>query len=265
MKGFLQIYYKYNLKSRSEIITKKIDEIKDCDHYYRINENDKICSIEYNNESQYKAVDFTNNKKVTLIGQFIKNESQLARKICILDNQKLINYISELRGAFAIALTDYKSNSMSFFTHIFRIDNIFYFENENEVIVGTDPLIVSAVSNDDLKPKIDIDNSVSFLMNGFFADETTLFKDVKVMPPNSVMTVNSQGIKIDELDNSYSELFNEKPNKIINNQIKENYIEAFKAVPQEVDINIGVTGGKDSRLALLGLLEAGYNVKTNTR
>src|SRR5699024_3621816 len=29
--------------------------------------------------------------------------------------------------------------------------------------------------------------------------------------------------------------------------------------------NIGVTGGKDSRLALLGLLEAGYNVNTNTR
>src|SRR5699024_6052201 len=97
------------------------------------------------------------------------------------------------------------------------------------------------------------------------ADETTLFKDVKVMPPNSVMTVNSQGIEIDELDNSYNELFTEKPNKIINDQIKENYIEAFKAVPQEVDINIGVTGGKDSRLALLGLLEAGYNVKTNTR
>src|SRR5699024_9377333 len=56
-----------------------------------------------------------------------------------------------------------------------------------------------------------------------------------------------------------------KHNKKINNTIKENYIDAFKAVPKTSSINIGVTGGKDSRLALLGLLEAGYDVKTNTR
>src|SRR5699024_11781835 len=114
---------------------------------------------------------------------------------------------------FALAMADYETNSMSFFTHIFRIDNIFYLENENEIIVGTDPIIVSALSNDALKPQIDINNSVAFLMNGFFADENTIFKNLQLMPSNSMMTVDSKGISIKEIDDSYDEMFNQKPNK----------------------------------------------------
>src|SRR5699024_4041285 len=68
-----------------------------------------------------------------------------------------------------------------------------------------------------------------------------------------------------EIEQSYDEMVNHTAKKEIKQQIKENYIEAFKAVPKDASINIGVTGGKDSRLALLGLLEAGDNVKTNTR
>nr|WP_213810189.1 hypothetical protein [Jeotgalicoccus sp. WY2] len=102
-------------------------------------------------------------------------------------------------------------------------------------------------------------------MNGYFADEHTLFKGVKVVPPNSELVIDSEGLEIHDIDNSLNEISTVKPNSEYNNKLKQDYIEAFKAVPKKSKINIGVTGGKDSRLALLGLLEAGYNADTNTR
>src|SRR5699024_6270468 len=265
MKKFIFEFKHLNVTKDSEKFKKIIDTLKKTKHTFNISQSEHMRSFIYSNEPKSMNRTFESKNQFALIGQFVKNEKSIINDIYNLSMSDLGEYISKLSGAFAIGLANFEKDYMSFYTHLFRIDNIYYPKSDNGIVVGTDPLIVSAISNEDVKPQIDIDNSVSFLMNGYFADETTLFKDVKVMPPNSVMTVNSQGIEIDELDNSYNELFTEKPNKIINDQIKENYIEAFKAVPKKVDINIGVTGGKDSRLALLGLLEAGYNVKTNTR
>src|SRR5699024_8023189 len=175
-------------------------------------------------------------------------------------------YISALRGAFAIAMADFINNDLRFYTHIYRIDNIFYRETDQMIIVGTDPLIVSAISNpDNLKPEIEIENTISFLMNGYFADEKTLFKGIKLMPPNSVMKINENGIAIEDVDNTLNELISVKPSKEINDELKNDYIESFRAIPEGTKMKLGITGGKDSRLALLGLLEAGYEVSTTTR
>lgn len=265
MKGFLYLFQKKNKMHSSDSILNAIDLLKEANHSFNIKETEQMRSIIYTNEMTKKYSDYISFKHISYIGQFVDSPKIICEQLANLNEEELRNYVSNLRGAFALAISDYKNETMKFFTHIFRIDNVFYRETENEIIVGTDPLIVSAVSNENLKPEIDISNSVSFLMNGYFADEKTLFKGVELVPPNSVMDVSKDGISIQYIDNSIEEMFTIKPNKEINNTIKENYIDAFKAVPKTSSINIGVTGGKDSRLALLGLLEAGYDVKTNTR
>ena len=265
MKGFIYIYNKKKFCHETNIIKRTIDSLKDTKHKFDINEDNHMRSIFYTNVKNINDSGIINSKHISCIGQFVDNESSVKEQLSQLEEIELIEFVSKLRGAFALAIADYSKNSMKFFTHIFRIDNIFYRETENEVIIGTDPLIVSAISNKNLKPEIDISNSVSFLMNGYFADEKTLFKGVELVPPNSIMDISENGINIKYIDDSIEEMFTIKPNKEINNTIKKNYIDAFKAIPQTSTINIGVTGGKDSRLALLGLLEAGYDVKTNTR
>lgn len=265
MKGFLYLFQKKKKMHSSDSILKAIDLLKEANHSFNIKETEQMRSIIYTNEMTKKYSDYISFKHISYIGQFVDSPKIICEQLANLNEEELRNYVSNLRGAFALAISDYKNETMKFFTHIFRIDNIFYRETENEVIIGTDPLIVSAISNKNLKPEIDISNSVSFLMNGYFADEKTLFKGVELVPPNSVMDVSKDGISIQYIDNSIEEMFTIKPNKEINNTIKKNYIYAFKAIPKNSTINIGVTGGKDSRLALLGLLEAGYDVKTNTR
>ncbi|WP_026858343.1 hypothetical protein [Jeotgalicoccus psychrophilus] len=266
MKGFLYIFQKKNINHDSKNIIKYINNLKQTEHHFNYNENAKLKCYLYTNESELSKESTKSSKNISLIGQFVDDIDKITNKLFNLEEEKLRKYVSELKGAFALALADFSKNEMKFFTHIFRIDNIFYRETPDQIVIGTDPLIVSALSNAErYEPEIEIKNSVSFLMNGYFADENTLFKGIKVVPPNSEMTINNNGVALHNVDNSIEEISTIKPSSEFNNLLKQNYIDAFKAVPKNNKINIGITGGKDSRLALLGLLEAGYKVNTNTR
>ncbi|WP_411843719.1 hypothetical protein [Salinicoccus sp. HZC-1] len=266
MKGFLYIYNKslkqdYNAKT----IINRINELKNVKHTFFEKSNPKMSCFYYTNEKQLnkKQID---SKHVSLVGQYVEDEESIINVLSNSSENKAKNYVSELRGAFAIAIADFQKNDLIFYTHIYRIDNIFYRETDQQVVIGTDPLIVSALSNfKDFTPEVEIENTVSFLMNGYFADEKTLFKDIKLVPPNSAMKVDEGGISILMIDNTLNEILSVKPNKNINDELKNDYIESFKAIPSGTKMKLGITGGKDSRLALLGLLEAGYSVDTNTR
>lgn len=266
MKGFLYIFQKNKILHNSNKITKCINKLKQTKHEFLFKENENIKSYFYTNENILSLDNSESSKVISLIGQFVDNTEKVTKALSEIEDNDLREYVSNLKGAFALALADLTKNEMKFFTHVFRIDNIFYKETVDQIVVGTDPLIVSALSNtEQLKPEIEVENSVSFLMNGYFADEKTLFKGVQVVPPNSELTINNDGITIHKIDNSIEEISTIKPNSEFNNTLKQDYIDAFKSVPKDSQINIGITGGKDSRLALLGLLEAGYKVNTNTR
>ena len=266
MRGFTYIFQKNNIKHDYNKTKNIINKLKQTEHNFEFKENEILKCYLYTNEGELPKKTSHNSKFISLIGQFIDTYDNLITALSELENDSLRKYVSDLKGAFALALSDFTKNEMKFFTHIFRIDNIFYRETADQIVVGTDPLIVSALSNTtNFEPEIEVRNSVSFLMNGYFADENTLFKEVKVVPSNSELTINNSGIRINAVDNSIEEISTIKPNADFNNELKQDYIDAFKAVPKNNQINIGITGGKDSRLALLGLLEAGYKVSTNTR
>lgn len=266
MRGFLYIFQKININHDFNKITKYINKLKQTEHNFNYIEHENLKCYLYNNEQKYSFENSEKSKCISLIGQFVDNPKKIISELSEFENEELREYVSKLKGAFALALADFKKNEMRFFTHIFRIDNIFYRETKSQIIVGTDPLLVSALSNPEtMKPEIEIKNSVSFLMNGYFADENTLFKGVKVVPPNSELILNNKGTEILSIDNSIEEISSIKPDSKFNNMLKQDYIDAFKVIPTHSKINIGITGGKDSRLALLGLMEAGYKVNTNTR
>lgn len=266
MRGFLYIFQKKDINHDFNKTKKYINKLKQTEHNFNFIEHEKLKCYLYNNEQKFSFENSEKSKCISLIGQFVDNPNKIITELSELENEELREYVSKLKGAFALALADFRKNEMRFFTHIFRIDNIFYRETKNQIIVGTDPLIVSALSNSEtMKAEIEIKNSVSFLMNGYFADENTLFKGVKVVPPNSELIINNKGTKILSIDNSIEAISSIKPNSEFNNMLKQDYIDAFKVIPIHSKINIGITGGKDSRLALLGLMEAGYKVNTITR
>lgn len=266
MKGFLYVLQKDSIEHDSNLVTSKINELKQTNHFFEFRENERLKCYFYTNEPNVSLKPINNSKFITPIGQYVKNIKKITKDLANLEDFEIRNYVSELRGAFAIGLADFVKNEVRLLTHIFRIDNIFYIENKEHIVVGTDPLIVSAISNSkNLTPEVEIKNCVSFLMNGFFADEKTLFKGVEVMPANSEIIINDEGILIRPIDNSLDKISSLNLTEEHIENLEVDYIKAFKAIPENKSIDIGITGGKDSRLALLGLLNSGYKVKTNTR
>src|SRR5699024_11691084 len=99
-----------------------IDELKDTTHAFVNNKNDKLQSIFYTNKSNFNKNIYKNNKQISLIGQFIEEESVMLNNLSTLNNTELMEYINTLRGAFSITLSDYNSNTKILYITIFTIE-----------------------------------------------------------------------------------------------------------------------------------------------
>src|SRR5699024_6402239 len=98
MKGFIYILNKKNTEKPTKLITKLIDELKDTTHAFVNNKNDKLQSIFYTNKSNFNKNIYKNNKQISLIGQFIEEESVMLNNLSTLNNTELMEYINTLRG-----------------------------------------------------------------------------------------------------------------------------------------------------------------------
>lgn len=267
MRGYLNIYYKKNINIHSETIINIINNLKDHRHHVVHNHSNKIDSYYYTNENP-NIINYIKDQKyyfTCLVGQYMTDELDVVRNIETKNEKDLDKYISNLSGVFNISNTDFNVEKITVFSHVSRIENSFYVETDSRIIVGTDPIIVSAIANDDLKPEFDITNAPGFLTQGHFTDETTFFKNVKAIPANSKLTIMNNKFSINYIDDTFNNMGTVKPNKNIMDDLKSEYLNTFQLIPNIKNLNIGITGGKDSRLALLGLLHNEFDVKTVTR
>src|SRR5699024_240626 len=269
MRGFIYIYSKAaDLNVDTDALQRKIDDLKNVNHLFDVYTSKKMKGLYYTNESRdvLNSESQKDDGQVSLIGQYAVDEKQIISRLVNATEEERLRYVSDLSGAFAMGYADFLSDSLEFYTHIFRIDNIFLYESDSIIVAGTDPLLVSAASDPVyFKPKVEVKNAVSFLMNGYFADEKTLFKDVRALPPNSQIKIQNDQVDFNSIDDSIDKIFTQAPSRDLNDRLKEDFVNAYKMIPENIKINLGVTGGKDSRLALLGLLDSGYEVSTVTR
>src|SRR5699024_9204941 len=173
--------------------------------------------------------------------------------------------ISQLRGAFLVTTLDLKLKRFDIYTHVVRAESIYYYEDSEQTIIGTDPMIVSALSTDQLEVRFDPSNFVSFLEMGYFADELTPYKGVECLPANAHIVIDRTGTYIEQIDDSLSNAFSESPSEEDFKTITDDFVESFNVIKDKSSlIKSGLTGGKDSRLVLFALLANGFDVETFT-
>src|SRR5699024_8917513 len=103
-----------------------------------------------------------------------------------------------------------------------------------------------------------------FFELGYFGDENTPFDGVKAVPANTHIKVENHKVTYNDIDDSY--------HKTTTFDLDENHLEdivntllnSFNILSNLDTVNIGLTGGKDSRLILLSLLEQGFKVNAFT-
>lgn len=267
MRGFLHIFNKNDNNIEPNSVKNTINILKEHTHRIAHKSNTRIDSYYYTNEDSERlnSLNFSDQYGITLIGQYMGPEVNIIKSIIEKDGPELDRYISNMSGVFAIAYSNFQYDFIKLYMHISRIENVFYSESNDRIVIGTDPIIVSAISSTNLIPETDINNIPAFLTQGHFTDETTVFKNVQAVPPNSKLTVSNNQIDIKLIDGTFDTMSSVKATKDVMDDLKEEYLNTFKILPDVNKLNIGLTGGKDSRLSLLGLLHNNFNVNAVTR
>src|SRR5699024_10548063 len=207
MEGFIHIYNKNNKFPLSDSQIKTIiNSSKNTNHNFRIIRNNTITGVYYTNEYSAYPYNSFNEYLFCPVGQFSEQKNNIQQILRTTQKEVVSSYIENLAGTFLISTVNLNSNDIDIYTHVVRGENAFIFENQTNIIIGTDPLIVSAFSNFNLQPDFDPSNFISYFEHGYFADENTPYANVYALPENSHINI-SNIIKINSIDDTYKTAF----------------------------------------------------------
>lgn len=265
MQGFAFISNKTSkLEFSLEMLKQKINKLKGIEHRFKVVSDNNLTLIYYTNEfSEYPYIN-EDNILACPIGQFADDKNLLLRKLFFLSDEEKRRIISEIQGTFLVALGDLNKKKIEVFTHVTRIESAYYYESDSNIIIGSDPLIISALSNDRLVPEFDSENFISFFELGYFADESTPYKNVTCLPENSHIKVENNNLSIVSNDDSYSSIFQQNLDDTFISRLADVFMNSFNILPENSKLTLGLTGGKDSRLIFTSLIKQGFNVETFT-
>lgn len=266
MKGYVYCVSKYtNISPKIRETLQLINHWKECEHDFVYETFENITCIAYTNE----PVQLNSNRNkyfFSYSGQLNASFSKVVKDIEEHNPLDAKNYIKNLSGAFSLAFAHKPTNTVRAYTHFARVNPVYYYEDDDCIVIGTDPLIVQVVAFQGSAPKIALEQSVSFLMNGYYTDNHTLFQGVKAISENTEAVIENSELTFRKIDDSIENMFMKKPTKEIYDELTHYYLKAYDILPESnIPHHIGLTGGKDSRLIALGLLEKKIPFKARTR
>src|SRR5699024_7096332 len=265
MEGYIHLYSKKSpLQIENQSIMNIINSYKGTSHHFNIKKNSKILGVYFTNEYNTYHYQSIANNLFCPVGQFTIDKNIIQETLHISSLGHRLEFVSKLSGAFSISSVDFNNNVIHIYTHVVRAESVYIYEDDDLVIVGSDPLLISILSNSDLKPTLDPSNFISYFEQGYFADELTPFNNVKCLPANSYIKIQPQ-VEISNIDNTFDTAFTYSDSEELLSEITENFIKAFDIISDKSSTVLSsLTGGKDSRVILLALLEKGYKVNTRT-
>ncbi len=167
---------------------------------------------------------------------------------------------SRLSGRFSTLMV--KGNTFAIGTPATRVDSVFHAENDDFTFFGNQASVLSVLCDGVVRyaPR----SLLSFISAGYFGSDQTPYRGVTALPP--LTTVFYDGA---ELHRASIDLADLKDDGRSHEEILEACADALAAsvrplvdLPEPVEL--GLTGGKDSRLLLAALLNAGARPKCHT-
>lgn len=247
MQGFLHIYKinkNYKVKENIEFLIKEY-KTKEIYTYRKTNEN--IISIYFTNEFQKYPYYDNYEGLFTPVGVFAENIMKIKGDIIYSSDAKNINYVKHLVGQFALGYSDFTKNEVNLYTHIARVECLYSYVDDQVIVVGTDPLLISLITSES-HVNFDINSMHSFILNGYYADNNTPFKNIKALPGNSFIKISNDKLYVTEIDDIYSNILNPDNDDNDYDKLTEIFMDSFNTQKDNNLYNLALTGGKDSRL-----------------
>lgn len=213
MKGFVFITSKNKkVKLTEEVIKNTIDNLKGVKHDFKIISRENMTLVCYTNERISLETKKATNILACPIGQFVTDKKTVIHNLIHSTDLEKRSMVSTMQGTFLLAIGNLEKKRIDIFTHITRIESAYIFESTNDIVCGTDPIIVSALSNESLNSQFEPSNFVSFFELGYFADENTPYRNVRCLPENSHIIIEKNKLCIIPIDDSYNNIFQDNVN-----------------------------------------------------
>ena len=172
------------------------------------------------------------------------------------------DFVSKLRGMFAIAIVDKRTNELKLFVDRMGEKPLYWFMNNGTFFYCSEvlPLLESRITN----MRIDVNQLPSFIKYGFVLDPFTIIKDVYRVNPGTFVTFSF-------IDNSLKQAkywnfsnINEPPTNPITT-IKKSFQSVGKSICQgEAKVGVALSSGMDSKIVAKLALSSGTKIEAIT-
>lgn len=186
-----------------------------------------------------------------------------------LTAEEVLHEIAQGRGRFggqyAAVLYDGAERTVRTFTTLARLIPI-YVRDEKSFLTVSNRQAVFACAGD--AGGIDEEAFTPFFGQGYLPHERSLFKGVQLSPADSQVSWDLRGVasaQVTQLSSVLDDLGQRVPDEESFDNVAASLQRAFIPIASEMSINIGLSGGRDSRLIAAALKAAGVDFTTYTR
>lgn len=158
------------------------------------------------------------------------------------------NFIRDLNGEYTICIYYKKSNEIFFLNDRFASRKLYYLNKKNCLFLASEKKAIFAAQFE--KPQICNNGLMEVFTFSHNLQDTTIFQDLKVLPPGSILTLKRHKLTI----RKYWKLqYNENYNRVEQNELIQNMAVTLKNAAEKKyrgrnKFGMGLSGGLDSRV-----------------
>ncbi len=190
---------------------------------------------------------------------------RLAHILADIYNKKGAETLCNLNGHYLIAVNDKIKNKFYLINDRYGFKKCYYWLNNNKLIFSSNYKHIC--NHPDFKGHIDEQSLADFLYLGFVLEDRTFFKEIKLLPAASVLTLKNGTLSINKYwDYSFHQRSRQQNSEA--EYLEEFYQKFQKAVERRIrsksDLILPISGGLDSRTIAGMISRAGFSGKVHT-
>lgn len=170
-------------------------------------------------------------------------------------------------GIFCLCIVNKRARTAYAWNTLSRQIPLYYSVlREGGLVLGTRASLLSVIREEG-RPKVNPFHLYPFYGQGFHVLETTPFDGIQVVPANSFMTCSDAGVDISQCSDILDSFSSLPPSDELYDRlagILSNSVAVRPYFNDSHDIDIGITGGRDSRLLFAALKKSGADFTSHT-
>lgn len=120
--------------------------------------------------------------------------SNPAKDIVRLYRQHGLDFVHRLRGYFSLAIWDGQEELLHLVSDRFALRQLFYFQQGERILFGSE--VKAILAGCETLPAPDEHGMADFLLLGMPLADRTFFKDIKLVPPASIVTIGKGHLQV---------------------------------------------------------------------